>query len=77
MRKILIKFISIYQKTLSPDHSWVSGYYPYGFCRYTPSCSEYAKRALEEYGAVKGIFLTLKRLIRCNPWSAFGPDPLP
>jgi len=74
MRKILIFFINIYQKTLSPDHGLLKERYPYGFCRHYPSCSEYTKQALEKYGSVKGSFLGIKRIIKCNPWAQPSVD---
>jgi len=46
-------------------------------CRYTPSCSEYAYQAIEQYGAIKGGVLTIKRLSRCHPWGGSGYDPVP
>lgn len=46
-------------------------------CRFYPSCSQYALLALEEYGVCKGIYLSLKRLLRCHPFHAGGYDPLP
>ena len=46
-------------------------------CKFTPTCSTYAIEALEKYGALKGSYLTIKRLIRCNPWSKGGYDPVP
>ena len=46
-------------------------------CRYSPSCSEYAIEALQKYGALKGGWLTLKRLGRCHPWGGHGHDPVP
>ncbi len=46
-------------------------------CRFTPTCSQYAVEALQKYGAVKGIWLTLKRLARCHPWGGSGYDPVP
>ncbi len=45
-------------------------------CKYYPSCSEYTKQAIEKYGALKGIFLGISRIIRCNPFSKGGYDPL-
>lgn len=67
--KILIGFITIYQKTLSPDHGLFKDRHPYGFCRFYPSCSEYAKQAIMRHGAVKGSILAVKRIIRCNPFT--------
>ena len=46
-------------------------------CRYVPSCSNYALDALEGHGAIRGSWLTLRRLARCNPWGASGWDPVP
>jgi len=72
MKKFLIKIIELYQRTLSPDHG------PFkrgvGHCRFYPSCSEYSKQAIGKYGAVKGVFLSTWRILRCNPWSRGGVD---
>ena len=46
-------------------------------CRYAPSCSAYAIGALRRYGAVKGGWLALKRILRCHPWGGSGYDPVP
>ena len=46
-------------------------------CRYQPSCSAYAIRALERYGALRGGLLAAKRLLRCHPWGGSGYDPVP
>jgi putative membrane protein insertion efficiency factor len=46
-------------------------------CRYAPSCSEYAIIALKRHGAIKGGWLTVKRLLRCHPWGGHGYDPVP
>ncbi|MBV2150947.1 membrane protein insertion efficiency factor YidD [Sphingobium sp. AS12] len=46
-------------------------------CRYAPSCSEYAIQAVRKYGAIKGSWLTGKRLMRCHPWGGSGYDPVP
>ena len=46
-------------------------------CRYAPSCSEYAEQALEQHGALRGSWLTIKRLGRCHPWGGHGHDPVP
>ena len=68
--------ITIYQKTLSFDHSPLKMFYPHGFCRFTPTCSEYGKEAIEKYGVVKGGALTTWRVARCNPWNKGGYDPV-
>jgi putative membrane protein insertion efficiency factor len=46
-------------------------------CRYLPTCSQYAIEALEKHGAIKGGWLTAKRLLRCHPWGGHGFDPVP
>ena len=77
MVKLLINLIALYQKSLSPDHSWVAGFYPHGFCRYAPTCSEYVKQALLQHGILKGALLSVKRISKCNPYAGFGYDPVP
>ncbi|MEW6184272.1 MAG: membrane protein insertion efficiency factor YidD [Thermodesulfobacteriota bacterium] len=61
--------IRIYQIILSP-------LFP-SSCRFYPSCSEYSFQAIQTYGIIKGLFLSLKRIGRCHPFSEGGPDPLP
>lgn len=68
-RRLAIIAISIYQKTLSPDHGWLRGLYPYGFCPYYPSCSQYTKIAIERRGVIIGGLQGLWRILRCNPWT--------
>ena len=46
-------------------------------CRFTPTCSQYALEALRRHGAIKGSWLAIKRLLRCNPWGGSGYDPVP
>lgn len=46
-------------------------------CRFWPTCSEYTREALLQYGAARGVLLGMRRLARCHPWSAGGPDPVP
>jgi putative membrane protein insertion efficiency factor len=64
-----IFLIKLYQWVISP---WLGPQ-----CRYTPTCSQYGIEALKKYGAVKGLWLTLKRIARCNPWGGHGHDPVP
>lgn len=75
-RKFVIILISAYQKTLSPDHGWLKSRFPHGYCRFYPTCSEYSKQAFEKYGVFKGLILANWRVLRCNPWSRGGEDPL-
>lgn len=74
MKRVLVKTISIYQKTISPDHGWLRHRYPHGFCRFYPSCSEYTRLAIIEHGARRGLWLGIKRVGRCNPWSQPSVD---
>ncbi|MBE6336572.1 MAG: membrane protein insertion efficiency factor YidD [Lentimicrobiaceae bacterium] len=67
--KFLILLIRIYQLTLSPFIG--------NQCRYTPTCSNYGIEAIKKYGAIKGGWLTLKRILSCNPWGGSGYDPVP
>ena len=69
MKYILIGFLKAYRALISPLYGQV--------CRYHPSCSAYALRAVQDHGAVRGGWLALRRLARCHPWSAGGYDPVP
>ena len=71
MKKFLIYVINWYQKHIS---IWLTSKQIH--CKYYPTCSEYAKQAIDKYGAVKGSFLGIKRILRCNPFSRGGYDPL-
>lgn len=71
-----IILIQLYQKSLSPDHGWLRGRFPYGYCRFRPTCSEYAVAAFQKYGFFKGGLLSLGRILRCRPGSSGGWDPL-
>ena len=46
-------------------------------CRFTPTCSEYARQAILRHGAAKGLTLAVWRVLRCNPWGGYGYDPVP
>ena len=71
MKKFFISLINFYQKWISPFFQSIGVH-----CKYYPSCSEYMKQAIEKYGPLKGIFLGIKRLLKCNPFSEGGYDPL-
>jgi putative membrane protein insertion efficiency factor len=68
MKKILMSLIKVYQKFSSK--TGVKN------CRFYPTCSQYSLEALEKYGAVKGSYLSFKRIIRCHPFNKGGYDPL-
>lgn len=67
---ILLLFIRAYQSVISPG-------LPPDTCRYYPTCSHYGYQAIYKHGALKGSFLAIKRIIRCNPFSKGGIDPVP
>lgn len=69
MKKIFILFIRFYQKFISP-------LFP-AKCRYYPTCSQYTLEAIQEYGAIKGTYLGIKRILRCHPFNEGGYDPVP
>ena len=69
LKHILIWFIQLYRKYLSPLKSTK--------CPYYPSCSQYGLEAVQKYGALKGGLLVLWRILRCNPFSKGGIDPVP
>lgn len=76
MKQLTLWIIRFYQKTLSFDHGMLKSLYPNGFCRYYPTCSEYAVQAIEKKGLFKGSFYIIYRLLRCNPFSKGGVDQL-
>ena len=67
MKKVLIKMIKIYQNIPLSSHK---------YCRFIPTCSEYAIEAIEEYGSIKGIKMALKRISKCHPGGGYGYDPV-
>ena len=69
MKKILIAMIRFYQKYISP--------YKGTKCPYVPSCFQYGLEAIEKYGVIKGGLLAAWRILRCNPFSKGGYDPVP
>ena len=75
-QNVAIYIIKIYQKTLSPDHGIFKHKYPFGFCRFKPSCSEYSIAALGKYGFIKGGLMSIWRFLRCNPFNKGGWDPV-
>jgi len=66
MALLLVRFYQVAIRPLLPNA-----------CRYTPSCSEYTTEAVQKYGAFKGLWLGLKRILRCHPWGGHGYDPVP
>lgn len=77
MKGIIVFLIKVYQMTLSPDHGWLKSWYPYGYCKYYPSCSEYTKQAVVKHGSLKGVRLGVVRVLKCNPWTESKVDIVP
>ena len=69
MRSLALLLIGLYQRALSPLFR--------GACRHVPSCSDYAREAVERHGAARGSWLALRRLARCHPLGTSGYDPVP
>lgn len=68
MKKFIIGCIKLYQSIPGPWHA---------SCRHIPTCSNYGIEAIQKHGCIKGSFMTIKRIIRCNPWGTSGYDPVP
>lgn len=66
---LFLGFIKLYQGLISP--------FTPAACRYQPTCSAYAKEAIQRYGPFKGGYLALKRILSCHPWGKSGYDPVP
>ena len=69
LARVCVLLVRGYQVALSP----VFG----GRCRFSPSCSHYSIEAFERHGALRGLWLTLRRVGRCHPWGGSGDDPVP
>ncbi len=71
MKKVIIFLIKLYKKYISNIfHFWGID------CKFYPTCSEYTMQAIQKYGIIKGIYLGIKRILKCNPFSKGGYDPL-
>lgn len=71
MKKSILFLIKKYKKYISPFFEQIGIK-----CKYYPTCSEYSCQAVQKYGVFKGLFLSIKRILRCNPFSKGGYDPL-
>lgn len=69
MKRLLLALIRFYQRAISPGLP--------AACRYEPTCSRYSYEAIERYGALRGGWLGLRRLLRCHPFHRGGYDPVP
>jgi putative membrane protein insertion efficiency factor len=77
IKKIILKIIRFYQRTLSRDTGWLSYVYSERVCRFYPTCSQYTYEAIERFGIFYGSWLGFRRIIRCHPWHEGGFDPVP
>jgi len=79
LKKIELILIKGYQRVFSLDHGYLGKIFPnLRACKFNPTCSEYGYEAVNRYGIFKGNFLTLKRVVKCNPWTVPGQyDPVP
>jgi putative membrane protein insertion efficiency factor len=73
LKNIVLKAISLYQRFISPMFAQIFGIH----CRYYPSCSSYAYSVIKEWGVIKGSYLAMKRILKCNPFFEGGYDPPP
>lgn len=72
MKNIILLGIIIYQKTVSLDHGFFSRLYPYGFCKFYPTCSQFTAQAIKKHGVFLGIYYACIRMGKCNPWHKGG-----
>ncbi len=69
LSKVMLAMIAFYRSCISP--------FTPPACRYTPTCSQYMREAIIKYGPFKGLWLGIKRILRCTPWGGSGYDPVP
>lgn len=79
MRYFFIFLVKIYQKIVSPETGFITGLLGIRkkTCIYYPSCSQYSIEAFKKHGSLKGIFLTVSRIVRCNPFNEPRVDEVP
>ncbi len=76
MKKLVLMLILFYQKFISLDHGILSKLFYKPICIYSPTCSTYTYEAVNKYGVLKGLYLGIKRVLRCHPFAKGGLDPL-
>lgn len=77
MKNIIISFVKLYQKYLSPDHSiWVKSLNKPPYCKHIPTCSEYMIEAVEKKWVFIGVLKWMGRILRCMPWTKWWYDPV-
>ncbi len=75
MKTLILLAIRFYQVVISRPLHFLAG--PAGGCRFTPTCSAYFYEAVKTHGALRGSWLGVRRLLRCQPWGGMGHDPVP
>ncbi len=75
-RNTIILLIRGYQRTLSPDHGPLNPLFPYGYCRHSPTCSQYGIDTIAKRGVIIGLPLTTWRILTCNPWNTPSDEKL-
>lgn len=75
-RLTAITILRFYQKVLSFDHGFLKIFFPHGYCRFRPTCSDYAIEAITKHGILRGGLKAIWRVMRCNPWNKGGWDPV-
>ena len=74
-QRVIVGLIRAYQLLLSPMLHMLGG--PGSGCRFQPTCSAYAIEAVRSHGVIRGLWLSVKRILRCHPWGGYGFDPVP
>jgi putative membrane protein insertion efficiency factor len=75
--KVILRILSLPFIALIKIYQWIISPWFGQKCRFTPTCSQYALEALKKYGLLKGMWLAIKRILRCHPWGGHGYDPVP
>jgi putative membrane protein insertion efficiency factor len=78
-KRAVLLLIRVYQRTISPDHGLFRILFPFGACKFRPTCSEYMYTVVDKLGIIRGLPLGIGRIFRCTPWAVGGEDlpPLP
>ena len=70
LSRAMLGAVRFYRRQISPNKGGPC-------CRYVPTCSQYALQAFRKHGPIKGLYLTVRRILRCHPWGGSGYDPVP